>query len=184
MKLMTVITTAKIQILVLALLFTACTASSPKKKVKKPSVQAIAPSTLKAAAPVAVTLPPVNAEIIAPATEVPVATVIPDPPQSPSAAPATSPAAPAPRSSSSNSSGNSSWDAVAACESGGDWSINTGNGYSGGLQFDQGTWASNGGTQYAPTAGQATKDQQIAVADQLKAARGYAPWPVCGANGS
>jgi uncharacterized protein YabE (DUF348 family) len=72
------------------------------------------------------------------------------------------------------------WDAVAACESGGNWSINTGNGYYGGLQFDAGTWLSNGGGQYAPRADLATKDQQIAVATKLYNARGASPWPVCG----
>ena len=52
------------------------------------------------------------------------------------------------------------WDEVAACESGGDWSINTGNGYYGGLQFSQQTWEGYGGTQYAATADQASKSQQ------------------------
>ena len=74
------------------------------------------------------------------------------------------------------------WDAVAACESGGNWHINTGNGFYGGLQFDQGTWASNGGLAYAPRADLATREQQIAVANRLYAARGSSPWPVCGAN--
>jgi uncharacterized protein YabE (DUF348 family) len=74
------------------------------------------------------------------------------------------------------------WDAVAACESGGNWHINTGNGFYGGLQFDQGTWASNGGLAYAPRADLASREQQIAVANRLYAARGSSPWPVCGAN--
>ncbi len=74
------------------------------------------------------------------------------------------------------------WDAVAACESGGNWAINTGNGFYGGLQFDQGTWASNGGLAYAPRADLASREQQIAVANRLYAARGSSPWPVCGAN--
>jgi uncharacterized protein YabE (DUF348 family) len=88
------------------------------------------------------------------------------------------PQAPAPAASTSGLN----WDAVAACESGGNWHINTGNGFYGGLQFDQGTWASNGGTQYAPRADLATREQQIAVANRLYAARGSSPWPVCGAN--
>src|SRR5689334_18146893 len=54
------------------------------------------------------------------------------------------------------------WDAVAQCESGGNWSINTGNGFSGGLQFTRGTWAGYGGTQYAATANRASREQQIA----------------------
>ncbi|HET6877703.1 MAG TPA: transglycosylase family protein [Jatrophihabitans sp.] len=73
------------------------------------------------------------------------------------------------------------WDAVAQCESGGDWSINTGNGFYGGLQFDYGTWLAYGGGAYAPRADLATRDQQIAVATRLYNARGSSPWPVCGA---
>ncbi len=72
------------------------------------------------------------------------------------------------------------WDAVAQCESGGNWSINTGNGFYGGLQFDYGTWLSNGGGAYAPRADLATREQQIAIANKLYAARGSSPWPVCG----
>lgn len=72
------------------------------------------------------------------------------------------------------------WAAVAACESGGNWAINTGNGYYGGLQFDSGTWLSNGGGTYAPRADLATPAQQIAVATNLYNARGASPWPVCG----
>jgi hypothetical protein len=72
------------------------------------------------------------------------------------------------------------WDAVAQCESGGNWHINTGNGFYGGLQFDYSTWLSNGGGAYAPRADLATREQQIAVANRLYAARGSSPWPVCG----
>jgi uncharacterized protein YabE (DUF348 family) len=74
------------------------------------------------------------------------------------------------------------WDAVAACESGGNWSINTGNGYYGGLQFSGSTWLSNGGGVYASRADLASKAEQIAIATKLYAARGSAPWPVCGAR--
>ncbi len=74
----------------------------------------------------------------------------------------------------------SAWDQVAACESGGDWHINTGNGYQGGLQFNPQTWAANGGTQYAPTADQATREQQIAVAESVLATQGAGAWPNCG----
>jgi len=74
------------------------------------------------------------------------------------------------------------WDAVAQCESGGDWHINTGNGFYGGLQFDSSTWLANGGGAYAERADLATREQQIAVANRLYAARGSSPWPVCGAN--
>jgi hypothetical protein len=74
----------------------------------------------------------------------------------------------------------SEWDRVAACESGGNWAINTGNGYHGGLQFSQGTWASHGGGEYATSANQATRDQQIAVAERVLASQGRGAWPVCG----
>jgi uncharacterized protein YabE (DUF348 family) len=72
------------------------------------------------------------------------------------------------------------WDAVANCESGGDWSINTGNGFYGGLQFDYGTWLANGGGQYADRADHATRAEQIAVATTVYDKRGSSPWPVCG----
>jgi hypothetical protein len=74
----------------------------------------------------------------------------------------------------------SEWDRVAACESGGNWAINTGNGYHGGLQFSQGTWSSHGGGEYASSANQATRDQQIAVAERVLASQGRGAWPVCG----
>ncbi|MEV3958581.1 transglycosylase family protein [Streptomyces albogriseolus] len=74
----------------------------------------------------------------------------------------------------------SEWDAVAQCESGGNWSINTGNGYYGGLQFSASTWAAYGGTQYAATADQATKAQQIEIAEKVLAGQGKGAWPVCG----
>jgi hypothetical protein len=74
----------------------------------------------------------------------------------------------------------SEWDRVAACESGGNWGINTGNGYHGGLQFSQGTWAAHGGGEYASSANQATRDQQIAVAERVLASQGRGAWPVCG----
>ena len=74
----------------------------------------------------------------------------------------------------------SEWDHVAACESGGNWGINTGNGYHGGLQFSQGTWAAHGGGEFASSANQATRDQQIAVAERVLASQGRGAWPVCG----
>jgi len=72
------------------------------------------------------------------------------------------------------------WDQVARCESGGNWAINTGNGYQGGLQFMPGTWIASGGGQYAPAAHLATKEQQIAVAERVLAQQGRGAWPVCG----
>jgi peptidoglycan hydrolase CwlO-like protein len=74
------------------------------------------------------------------------------------------------------------WNAVAECESGGNWSINTGNGYYGGLQFSPSTWAAFGGTAYAPRADLAAKAQQIAVAEKVLAEQGRGAWPTCGAN--
>ncbi|MFD5813687.1 transglycosylase family protein [Streptomyces sp. NPDC127038] len=75
------------------------------------------------------------------------------------------------------------WNKVAACESSGNWSINTGNGYYGGLQFTRSTWAAYGGTAYAPRADQATKDQQIAVAEKVLKGQGPGAWPVCSVRG-
>ncbi|MFF6986361.1 transglycosylase family protein [Streptomyces sp. NPDC010273] len=73
----------------------------------------------------------------------------------------------------------STWNKVAACESSGDWSINTGNGYYGGLQFTQSTWEAYGGTAYARRADLATRDQQIAVAEKVLKGQGPGAWPVC-----
>jgi hypothetical protein len=72
------------------------------------------------------------------------------------------------------------WDQVARCESGGNWGINTGNGYHGGVQFSASTWASHGGGEYAPSAELATREQQIAVAERVLATQGRGAWPVCG----
>lgn len=71
------------------------------------------------------------------------------------------------------------WNKVAACESSGNWSINTGNGFFGGLQFTRSTWAAYGGTAYAPRADLATRDQQIAVAEKVLKGQGPGAWPVC-----
>lgn len=72
------------------------------------------------------------------------------------------------------------WDAIALCESSGNWSINTGNGFYGGLQFAQSTWEEFGGLQYAPRADLATREQQITVAERVLAVQGIGAWPVCG----
>ena len=71
------------------------------------------------------------------------------------------------------------WDRLAQCESGGNWSINTGNGYYGGLQFSASTWSGYGGGQYAPTADKATRAQQIAIAEKVRAGQGWGAWPSC-----
>ncbi|TFV51751.1 hypothetical protein E4P43_09455 [Blastococcus sp. TF02A-35] len=76
--------------------------------------------------------------------------------------------------------GGHDWDAVAKCESGGNWSINTGNGYYGGLQFSPTTWTSFGGGAYASRADLATREQQIAVAEKVLATQGPRAWPTCG----
>jgi hypothetical protein len=72
------------------------------------------------------------------------------------------------------------WDAVAQCESGGNWSTNTGNGFYGGLQFKQATWSSHGG-QGNPAA--ASRHQQIQVAERVLANQGLKAWPKCGSRG-
>ncbi|MER6558614.1 transglycosylase family protein [Streptomyces sp. NPDC001027] len=80
------------------------------------------------------------------------------------------------------------WDRIAQCESGGDWHINTGNGYYGGLQFSAGTWRAFGGGAYASTADKASKAQQISIAAKVQNAQGWGAWPTCsaraGASGS
>jgi LysM repeat protein len=78
-----------------------------------------------------------------------------------------------------HAAGTDIWNKVAACESSGNWSINTGNGYYGGLQFTRSTWAAYGGTRYAPRADLATEGQQIAVAEKVLEGQGPGAWPVC-----
>lgn len=78
--------------------------------------------------------------------------------------------------------GNSVWDALAQCESGGNWSINTGNGFAGGLQFHPQTWQAYGGGAYSASASGATREQQIAVAEKVQAAQGWGAWPACTAS--
>jgi hypothetical protein len=76
------------------------------------------------------------------------------------------------------------WNRLAGCESGGDWHINTGNGYYGGLQFSQSTWVAMGGRQYAARADLATPQEQMAVGEVLLKANDYSwkAWPVCSAK--
>jgi len=71
------------------------------------------------------------------------------------------------------------WDALARCEAGGNWAINTGNGYYGGVQFDQNTWERNGGLRYAGRADLATREEQIAIAEVTRARQGWGAWPTC-----
>ncbi|MEU1518870.1 transglycosylase family protein [Streptomyces sp. NPDC005811] len=74
------------------------------------------------------------------------------------------------------------WDRIAQCESGGNWHINTGNGYYGGLQFSASTWRAYGGSAYAATADGASREQQIAVATKVQKSQGWGAWPVCSAR--
>ncbi|WP_196760834.1 transglycosylase family protein, partial [Mycobacterium avium] len=84
------------------------------------------------------------------------------------------PPPPAPKAYSVN------WDAIAQCESGGNWGINTGNGYAGGLQFTSSTWHANGGS--GSPAG-ASREEQIRVAENVLHSQGIGAWPVCGRRG-
>jgi hypothetical protein len=76
-----------------------------------------------------------------------------------------------------NAEGGVNWDAVAACESGGNWHTATGNGYYGGLQFTMGTWRANGGSG---SPHQASREEQIRVAENVLKTQGIRAWPVCG----
>jgi len=71
------------------------------------------------------------------------------------------------------------WDAISHCEAGGNWAINTGNGFYGGVRFDQKTWERQGGLRYAPRADLATREEQIAIAEVTRARQGWGAWPVC-----
>ena len=94
----------------------------------------------------------------------------------PSAEPAPAPeAAPAPAASSS-SGGGTGWDSLAQCESSGNWSINTGNGYYGGLQFSQSSWNAAGGSGNPANA---SREEQIRVAENLRSTQGWGAWPSC-----
>ena len=79
-------------------------------------------------------------------------------------------------------SGSSVWDDLARCESGGNWAINSGNGYYGGLQFSHPTWHGYGGGEFAEYPHEASREEQIVVAERLRATRGYQPWPACRAK--
>lgn len=118
-----------------------------------------------------------SAPVVRPAPIVPRATVS-TAPTPPLADPAPIPLAdPAPIPS-----GGHDWDAVAQCESGGNWSINTGNGYYGGLQASLSTWNFYGGQEFAARPDLASREQQIAIAEKVLAKQGAGAWPVCGKN--
>ncbi len=73
----------------------------------------------------------------------------------------------------------SDWDRLAQCEAGGNWGINTGNGFQGGLQFSPSTWTGHGGAEFASTANQASREQQIVVAERVLESQGWGAWPSC-----
>ena len=77
---------------------------------------------------------------------------------------------------------NSVWDQLAQCEAGGNWAINTGNGFSGGLQFHPQTWLAYGGGAFSGEASGATREQQISIAEKVQAAQGWGAWPACTAS--
>jgi hypothetical protein len=129
-----------------------------------PAAEAPAPQALEAAAPEAPEAP-------APEAPAPEAAEAPAP-EAPAPAPD---APPAPQRAYSVN-----WDAIAACESGGNWSISTGNGFSGGLQFTPGTWAANGGSG---SPANASREEQIRVAENVLRTQGIGAWPVCGRRG-
>jgi hypothetical protein len=96
----------------------------------------------------------------------------------PQPAPSDPPAAPS-QSRATVSAEGSVWDSLAQCEAGGDWAANTGNGYSGGLQFAASTWRAYGGGEFAPMAWQASREQQIEIAERVLASSGWGAWPAC-----
>lgn len=118
-------------------------------------------------APRATPQPATPASAVVPPQEAPVAEAEPAEPAAPAA-----PAAPVVASG-------SVWDSIAMCEATGDWSINTGNGFSGGLQFTPSTWSEFGGGEYAPMAHQASREQQIDIAEKVLSVQGWGAWPAC-----
>ena len=139
-----------------------------------------APPAPEAPAPDAAPAPPVpDAPPAPPAPEAPPA---PDAPAPAPEAPAPAPEAPKPEEAPApvKKAYSVNWDAIAACESGGNWGISTGNGYSGGLQFTPSTWHANGGSG---SASGASREEQIRVAENVLHSQGIGAWPVCGRRG-
>jgi len=124
-------------------------------------------------------VPKVKSALATPLPPPPVEVPAPGPPPAAAAPIAPAPVAPPPVPA-PPSSDTAVWDKLAECESSGDWAINTGNGYYGGLQFNEATWDAYGGNEYAPDAHQATREQQIQVAERVRDDRGgYGSWPSC-----
>ena len=96
--------------------------------------------------------------------------------------PVAAPAPPPPPAPVVTYAGDTVWDALAQCEASGNWAANTGNGYYGGLQFSLPTWQGYGGAEFAAYPHEATREEQITVAERLRSARGYQPWPACRAK--
>ncbi|NNG37700.1 transglycosylase family protein [Flexivirga sp. ID2601S] len=154
------------------------TSATPKKTAAKTTTRATAGGvsrdharatlTPRAAAPKAtpktVTPKKVTPNRVAPATKAPVQT------------PRTTPKPTSASNAGLDLSRAGMWDRIAMCESTGNWHINTGNGYYGGLQFDLGTWLGAGGGKFASRADLATREQQITIANTVFASRGLSPW--------
>lgn len=117
-------------------------------------------------APTVETFAPTPTTITEPAVEAPPAVVVAD----------------APRAVETSAPTEGRWDQLAQCEAGGNWAINSGNGFYGGLQFAAGTWTSFGGEAFAPRADLATREQQILVAEDVLAVQGWGAWPGCSAK--
>jgi hypothetical protein len=130
-----------------------------------------------APAPAPDNLPPAPDAPPAPAPDAPPPAPAPDAP-APDASPADQ--APAPEQAPVHRAYSVNWDAIAGCESGGNWAISTGNGYAGGLQFTPSTWHSNGGWG-SPNG--ASREEQIRVAENVLHSQGIGAWPVCGRRG-
>jgi hypothetical protein len=137
------------------------------------AVAAEAPEAPAPDAPAPEAPTPEAPEAAAPEAPAPAPEEAPPAPDAPAPAPETPPAPPV-RAYSVN------WDAIAQCESGGNWSINTGNGFAGGLQFTQSTWQANGGSGSPHNA---SRDEQIRVAENVLHAQGIGAWPICGTRG-
>ncbi len=84
--------------------------------------------------------------------------------------------------STANAATDKTWNRLAGCESGGDWHINTGNGYYGGVQFSEGTWLAYGGGAYAHRADLASRSEQITIAEKVLKGQGWGAWPACSAR--
>ena len=138
---------------------------------KAPVAEVVAVGSKAAAAPQAPAPAPQAA--VAPAAPAPAAPAAPAPAKPAAPAPV---AAPAPSGAGLNLANAAMWDRIAACESTGNWHINSGNGYAGGLQFDSGTWLGAGGGDFASRADLASREQQITVANRIYATRGLQPW--------